>query len=194
MKVVKSAEHYTETALDEIKLLKSVSTWVGLNFISLFFSILESLHSSHAWYFQIIKNLCRNQTVQWIWHQNNLSLCRSVTVIQMTQAKRELFSYWMTSRFQEWMGLVSFCTTKAKSCRKVGIAWAPALFWQAMPRHPFPCPAVEGSASKLPAELRSRGMIQSGVICVSSAWLCFLMFCHQFVNQDRVAVSQVPLR
>lgn len=25
MKVVKSAEHYTETALDEIKLLKSVS-------------------------------------------------------------------------------------------------------------------------------------------------------------------------
>lgn len=26
MKVVKSAEHYTETALDEIKLLRSVST------------------------------------------------------------------------------------------------------------------------------------------------------------------------
>lgn len=28
MKVVKSAEHYTETAVDEIKLLKSVSSWV----------------------------------------------------------------------------------------------------------------------------------------------------------------------
>lgn len=27
MKVVKSAEHYTETALDEIKLLRSVSTF-----------------------------------------------------------------------------------------------------------------------------------------------------------------------
>lgn len=27
MKVVKSAEHYTETAVDEIKLLRSVSCW-----------------------------------------------------------------------------------------------------------------------------------------------------------------------
>lgn len=31
MKVVKSAEHYTETALDEIKLLKSVSARAELN-------------------------------------------------------------------------------------------------------------------------------------------------------------------
>lgn len=30
MKVVKSAEHYTETAVDEIKLLKSVSSLVLL--------------------------------------------------------------------------------------------------------------------------------------------------------------------
>lgn len=32
MKVVKSAEHYTETALDEIRLLKSVSvrSWRGV--------------------------------------------------------------------------------------------------------------------------------------------------------------------
>lgn len=38
MKVVKSAEHYTETALDEIKLLKSVSTreWGSAGFFNSF--------------------------------------------------------------------------------------------------------------------------------------------------------------
>lgn len=41
MKVVKSAEHYTETALDEIKLLKSVSVRVGLNL-------------THFWEFRLV--------------------------------------------------------------------------------------------------------------------------------------------
>lgn len=36
MKVVKSAEHYTETALDEIKLLKSVSGYVSKTILWLY--------------------------------------------------------------------------------------------------------------------------------------------------------------
>lgn len=36
MKVVKSAEHYTETAVDEIKLLKSVSSLVLLQNIIIY--------------------------------------------------------------------------------------------------------------------------------------------------------------
>lgn len=40
MKVVKSAEHYTETALDEIKLLKSVSLIKQLKPELLFFDLL----------------------------------------------------------------------------------------------------------------------------------------------------------
>lgn len=36
MKVVKSAEHYTETAVDEIKLLKSVSSRVFARYIHRF--------------------------------------------------------------------------------------------------------------------------------------------------------------
>lgn len=35
MKVVKSAEHYTETAVDEIKLLKSVSSLVLIHSVYL---------------------------------------------------------------------------------------------------------------------------------------------------------------
>lgn len=171
------ALHRNSTGWNQVAEIGECLSWAQFNFtLFFFFPILRSLYSSHVWYFQIIKNLCRNQTVQWIWHQNNLFLCRSVTVIPMIQAKRKLFSYWTTSRFQEWMVPVSFCGTKAKDCRKMGVAWAAALVWQAMARHPFPCPrkpSVEGSVSKLPAELRSRVMIQSGVICVSSAWLCF---------------------
>lgn len=111
--------------------------WVPeLGSILFCFSILGNLHLSCAWYFQIIKNLCRNQTVQWIWLQNNLFLCRSATVIQMIQAKRELFSYWMTSRFQEWMVPVSFCGIKAKNCRK--LLGQLSCFGKQCPGIPFP--------------------------------------------------------
>lgn len=86
------ALHRNSIGWNQIAEIGEHLSWAQFYF-TLFFSILASLHLSRAWYFQIIKNLCRNQTVQWIWYQNNLFLCRSATVIQMIQAKRELFSY-----------------------------------------------------------------------------------------------------
>lgn len=58
---------------------------------------------------------------------NPFFLCRSATVIQMIQVKRELFSYQMTSRFQELMVLISFCGIKAKNCIKMGVCWVAAM-------------------------------------------------------------------
>jgi len=69
------------------------------------------------------------------------------------------------------MVLVSFCGIKAENCIKMGVPWAAAVLGLASnARHPFHCPekpAVELSASKLPAKLRSRMTIEPDVICVS---------------------------
>ena len=47
MKVVKSAEHYTETAVDEIKLLRSVSSYLLITELTINLLIHGSLNKNH---------------------------------------------------------------------------------------------------------------------------------------------------
>lgn len=114
MKVVKSAEHYTETALDEIKLLRSVSVlnWTNATFPSMKNSLKDfSFHlwQAHLIYLAKLFAVCFNRV---LFVKEMHCVFRSEIQTLMIQTERWLCSCWMTLRSQGSMELVSLSVKK----------------------------------------------------------------------------------